>query len=120
MFTLTVDPVGAGFVASLARPGGNVTGFTGYEYGLGTKWLELLKEIAPELADTLGYANHRRMAAHFPLWSHFGRDCESLDMSRARTSHSNPWNWLIMQRLPRPWANWFGARSTSSLMLAKR
>ena len=39
VFTLTVDPVGACFVASLARPGGNVTGFTGYEYGLGTKWL---------------------------------------------------------------------------------
>jgi putative ABC transport system substrate-binding protein len=49
VFTLTVDPVGAGFVASLARPGGNVTGFTGYEYGLGTKWLELLKEIAPRM-----------------------------------------------------------------------
>jgi putative ABC transport system substrate-binding protein len=49
VFTLTVDPVGAGFVASLARPGGNVTGFTGYEYGLGTKWLELLKEIAPRV-----------------------------------------------------------------------
>ncbi len=49
VFTLTVDPVGAGFVASLARPGGNVTGFTGYEYGIGTKWLELLKEIAPRV-----------------------------------------------------------------------
>jgi len=49
VFTLTVDPVGAGFVASLARPGGNVTGFTGYEYGLGTKWLGLLKEIAPRV-----------------------------------------------------------------------
>jgi putative ABC transport system substrate-binding protein len=49
VFTLTVDPVGAGFVASLARPGGNATGFTGYEYGLGTKWLELLKEIAPRV-----------------------------------------------------------------------
>jgi putative ABC transport system substrate-binding protein len=49
VFTLTVDPVGAGFVASLARPGGNVTGFTGYEYGLATKWLELLKEIAPRV-----------------------------------------------------------------------
>ena len=49
VFTLTVDPVGAGIVASLARPGGNVTGFTGYEYGLGRKWLELLKEIAPRV-----------------------------------------------------------------------
>ena len=49
VFTLTVDPVGAGFVASLARPGGNATGFTGYEYGLSGKWLELLKEIAPRV-----------------------------------------------------------------------
>jgi putative ABC transport system substrate-binding protein len=49
VFTLTVDPVGAGFVASLARPEGNVTGFTGYEYGLSGKWLELLKEIAPRV-----------------------------------------------------------------------
>jgi putative ABC transport system substrate-binding protein len=49
VFTLTVDPVGAGFVSSLARPGGNATGFTGYEYGLSGKWLELLKEIAPRV-----------------------------------------------------------------------
>jgi len=47
VFTLTVDPVGAGYVASLARPGGNATGFTSYEYSLSGKWLELLKEIAP-------------------------------------------------------------------------
>jgi putative ABC transport system substrate-binding protein len=49
VFTQTPDPVGAGFVNSLARPGGNVTGFTGYEYGIGAKWLELLKEIAPRV-----------------------------------------------------------------------
>jgi putative tryptophan/tyrosine transport system substrate-binding protein len=47
VFTLTPDPVGAGFVESLARPGGNATGFTLFEYGIGGKWLELLKEIAP-------------------------------------------------------------------------
>ena len=43
----SLDPVGAGFVESLARPGGNATGFTSFEYGLSGKWLELLKEIAP-------------------------------------------------------------------------
>jgi putative tryptophan/tyrosine transport system substrate-binding protein len=47
VFVNQVDPVGSGFVESLARPGGNVTGFTNFEYGLGGKWLELLKEIAP-------------------------------------------------------------------------
>ena len=49
VFVNQVDPVGAGFVESLARPGGNVTGFTNFEYGLGGKWLELLKEIAPRV-----------------------------------------------------------------------
>ena len=47
VFAVVIDPVGAGFVASLARPGGNATGFTVYEYGLSGKWLELLKQIAP-------------------------------------------------------------------------
>src|SRR5204863_2738129 len=47
VFVVVVDPVGAGFVASLARPGGNATGFTTFEYGMSGKWLELLKEIAP-------------------------------------------------------------------------
>ena len=49
VFTQTPDPVGAGFVASLARPGGNATGFTAFEYGMSGKWLELLKEIAPRV-----------------------------------------------------------------------
>jgi putative tryptophan/tyrosine transport system substrate-binding protein len=47
VFAIVVDPVGAGFVASLAQPGGNATGFTVYEYSMSGKWLELLKEIAP-------------------------------------------------------------------------
>jgi putative tryptophan/tyrosine transport system substrate-binding protein len=50
VFAIVADPVGAGYVESLARPGGNVTGFTGFEYALGGKWLELLKEIAPRTA----------------------------------------------------------------------
>ena len=47
VFTITNDPVGAGFVDSLARPGGNATGFMTWEFSIGGKWLELLKEIAP-------------------------------------------------------------------------
>ena len=47
VFVSIIDPVGAGFVDSLARPGGNVTGFSLFEYSLSAKWLELLKEIAP-------------------------------------------------------------------------
>jgi putative ABC transport system substrate-binding protein len=49
VFTQTPDPVGAGFVDSLARPGGNITGFTIFEYGISGKWLELLKQVAPGL-----------------------------------------------------------------------
>ena len=49
VFVNVSDPVGAGYVASLARPGGNVTGFTFVEYGTSGKWLELLKEIAPNV-----------------------------------------------------------------------
>jgi putative tryptophan/tyrosine transport system substrate-binding protein len=64
VFVQVGDPVGQGFVASLARPGGNITGFTPYEFSLGGKWLEILKEIAPQLArvalvfnpDTVPYA----------------------------------------------------------------
>jgi putative ABC transport system substrate-binding protein len=47
VFTQTPDPVGAGFVESLARPGGNATGFATAEFGMGAKWLELLKQISP-------------------------------------------------------------------------
>jgi putative ABC transport system substrate-binding protein len=49
VFPTIVDPVGAGFVDSLARPGGNATGFMNYEYSLSGKWLELVKQIAPGL-----------------------------------------------------------------------
>jgi putative ABC transport system substrate-binding protein len=49
VFPIVSDPVGAGFVDSLARPGGNATGFMIFEYGISAKWLELLKEIAPSV-----------------------------------------------------------------------
>jgi putative tryptophan/tyrosine transport system substrate-binding protein len=50
IFVNLTDPVGAGLVESLARPGGNVTGFEAYEYSLGGKWVELLRQIAPRVA----------------------------------------------------------------------
>jgi len=49
VFAAVADPVGGGYVESLAKPGGNVTGFTALEYAIATKWLELLKEIAPSV-----------------------------------------------------------------------
>jgi putative ABC transport system substrate-binding protein len=49
VFVTVIDPVGASFVMSLARPGGNATGFTNYEYSMSGKWLELLKEVAPRV-----------------------------------------------------------------------
>jgi putative tryptophan/tyrosine transport system substrate-binding protein len=50
VFVHTPDPVGAGYVSSMSRPGGNATGFINFEYGLGAKWLELLKQIMPNAA----------------------------------------------------------------------
>jgi putative ABC transport system substrate-binding protein len=49
VFVMVADPVISGLVASLAKPGGNITGFANFEYGIATKWLELLKEIAPQV-----------------------------------------------------------------------
>jgi putative tryptophan/tyrosine transport system substrate-binding protein len=49
VFTNVIDPVGAGFVSSLSRPGGNTTGFSAFEYSLSGKWLELLKQIVPNV-----------------------------------------------------------------------
>ena len=49
VFANVADPVSGGFVDSLAKPGGNITGFAVYDYGMGAKWVELLKEIAPNV-----------------------------------------------------------------------
>jgi putative ABC transport system substrate-binding protein len=53
VFVNVVDPIGAGFVKTLAHPAGNMTGFTSFEYGMSGKWLELLKEIAPDVRRVL-------------------------------------------------------------------
>ena len=47
VFVQVIDPVTRGFVATLARPGGNITGFTNFEFPMGSKWVEILKEIVP-------------------------------------------------------------------------
>jgi putative ABC transport system substrate-binding protein len=56
VFAIVADPVGAGYVDSLARPGGNITGFTSFEYSMSGKWLQLLKEIAPERNASGGFS----------------------------------------------------------------
>jgi putative ABC transport system substrate-binding protein len=62
VFVQLADPVGSGIVASLARPGGNITGFANDEYSIGGKWLEVLKEAAPQVARVLFILNSRNAA----------------------------------------------------------
>ena len=68
VFTIVPDPVGAGFVENLARPGGNATGFTSFEYGIGGKWLELLKEAAPRVT-RVGAIRDSAITAGIGQWS---------------------------------------------------
>ncbi len=63
IFLQVSDPVGAGFVASIANPGGNLTGFTNFEAGIGGKWLRTLKDIAPTLKD-VGFVFNPETSAH--------------------------------------------------------
>ena len=66
VFVNISDPVGTGFVDSLARPGGNVTGFTNFEYAMGEKWLQTLKDIAPGVTRTAIIANPKLILADEP------------------------------------------------------
>jgi len=67
VFVIVPDPVGAGFVDSMARPGGNATGFTSFDYGLSVKWLELLKEIAPRVT-RVGVIRDPNLTAGIGQW----------------------------------------------------
>jgi ABC-type uncharacterized transport system substrate-binding protein len=67
VFLRVSDPVGAGFVNSLARPGGNLTGITNYEFAIGGKWLQLLKQIAPHISGVT-VLSYPGMVAHDGLW----------------------------------------------------
>ena len=67
VFVIVPDPVGAGFVDSLARPGGNATGFLQFEYGMSGKWLELLKQIAPRVTRAAVIRDPAISAGHRPV-----------------------------------------------------
>ena len=73
VFAIVADPVGAGFVDSLARPGGNATGFMHFEYGMSGKWLELLKEIAPGVTRAAVLRDPTNPAGIGQLRAHPGR-----------------------------------------------
>jgi putative tryptophan/tyrosine transport system substrate-binding protein len=68
VFTIVPDPVGAGFVESLSRPGGNATGFVSFDYGIGGKWLELLKDTAPSIK-RVGVLRDPDITAGIGQWS---------------------------------------------------
>jgi putative ABC transport system substrate-binding protein len=70
VFATSTDPVGQGFVDSLARPGGNVTGFSSFEFSMSGKWVQLLKEIAPNI-DHVGVVFNPESAAYMRSFVHF-------------------------------------------------
>jgi putative ABC transport system substrate-binding protein len=105
VFTQVTDPVSAGFVASLAKPGANLTGFMSFDYEIGAKWLELLKEIAPNLVRvgairdptstaSIGQLSAVQSAARLsrvevsPLGGQDGKDIERTITEFARGSNS--------------------------------
>jgi putative tryptophan/tyrosine transport system substrate-binding protein len=61
VFVRVADPVGQGLIASIARPGGNATGFTNFEFSMGGKWLQLLKEVAPRIGRVVVLFNPKTM-----------------------------------------------------------
>ena len=89
VFALVPDPVGAGFLDSLARPGGNITGFTPWEYGLGAKWLELLKQIAPNVI-RVAVLRDPAITAGIGMWGPFSRSRRRSESSCVRWMCATP------------------------------
>jgi putative ABC transport system substrate-binding protein len=77
VFAMVADPVGSGFIANLAHPGGNITGFTNFEPSMGGKWLEVLKEAAPNMTRVLALM-HPETAAHTAFWQTIEASADSL------------------------------------------
>ena len=91
VFAQVVDPVSSGFVDSLAHPGGNITGFISLDFGMGAKWLEILKQIAPRvtrvgvLRDPTTPAGMGQLGAIQAATSSFGVELKALDVRDAAT-----------------------------------
>src|SRR5262249_18165441 len=88
VFVQVVDPVASGFIASLGKPGGNVTGFTIYEYGMSAKWLEILKEIAPRVT-RVGIVRDPANVAEIGLFGAIQSVAPSLGMQLSPISLAN-------------------------------
>jgi putative ABC transport system substrate-binding protein len=88
VFTQVYDPVGSGFVASLAQPGGNITGFSMGEFSLGGKVLEVLKEMAPQVSRVAVILNIEQ-PPHVAMWSIIQAKAASLGMRSAATDVQN-------------------------------
>jgi hypothetical protein len=92
VFAAVTDPVGAGFIETMAHPGGNATGFVQFEYTLSGKWLELLKEIAPSVTPSSGPSGSYASQWDRPIRDHTvrgagargGGDCDQLARCRRR------------------------------------
>ena len=90
VFVSVSDPIGSGFVASLARPGGNLTGLLNFEAGITGKWLAMLKEIAPRLTRAALVANPKTTAYRlFPAGGR-GRGCVACDRAGAQPGSRPP------------------------------
>ena len=82
VFTYVIDPIGAGFIASLARPGGNLTGFMAYEPSVVGKWVQMLKEIAPQTA-RVALLGNPKTAVYYDYFVARSRDCRAVIWHRS-------------------------------------
>ena len=108
IFTAISDPVGSGFVQSLARPGGNATGFTNFVPTMAAKWLEVLKEIAPQVQHVVLLFNPRTA----PYVAEYTNDHSSKRRLRSECGRARQW-YTRYKRSSRQWPHW-RARGTAA------
>jgi len=89
VFVQVIDPVSRGFVNSLARPGGNITGFTNFEFPMGGKWVEMLKEIAPQVKSTAVLFNPDTAPYGEPFFQQIKASASSLSIETVEAQVKN-------------------------------